>query len=342
MRYTSSRRRRGKMATDVSVEAYGAYVPRLRVEASEFEEAWGSFDARGVEEKRVPDADEDSVTMAVEAVEDALRRSEYSKGEVGTLVLGTTTPPIEEGEVGAQVAEILGMKTNTEVVVHSGSARAGVRSLVTACRSVETDEDMNASVAVASDCPLGKPDDSIDHAGGAGAVAFVVGEEGDVNVKDTASYTQEFSGTRFRERGEKAVKKYGATAYERDAYTTVVSGAYEAISPNDTQNAVLAPTAPDADMPYRAGRAVGTDVYETASSMGDTGAASALFGVLEGWQKDEDNVVAVGYGDGASADAVRLSGSFSGNWKHDTGTKKITYTEYLRRRGHVVDEGGDA
>jgi hydroxymethylglutaryl-CoA synthase len=325
------------MDSDVSVEAYGTHVPRLRVEPSEFEEAWGSFDARGVEEKRVPDADEDTVTMAVEAVEDALGRSSYSKDEVGTLVLGTTTPPLEEGEVGAQVAEIVGFDRSVEVIAHTQSACSGVRSLLTAASSAE--ENGGTAVAVASDCPLGSPDGSIDHAGGAGAVAFVVGDEGSVSVENTASYTQEFSGTRFRERGEKTVEKYGATAYERDAYTTVVSEAFEAINASD---AVLAPTAPDADLPYRAGKAVGTDVYETAASLGDTGAASALFGVLEAWRNDEDDVIAVGYGDGASADAGRLVGSLSGDWERKKATKNITYTEYLRRRGHVVDERGDA
>jgi len=332
LRYMSSRRGRGKMVADVSVEAYGAYVPRLRVEAAEFKDAWGSFDARGVDEKRVPDADEDAVTMAVEAVENALGRSSYDRDEVDSLVFGTTTPPLEEGEVGAQVAEIVGFDTSVEVVAHTQSARAGVRSLLTAFWS----DTEGTAVAVASDCPLGKPDDSIDHAGGAGAVAFVVGEEGDVNVEDTASYTHEFPGTRFRERGEETVGKYGATAYERDAYTTVVSEAFEATNAPD---AVLAPTAPDADLPYRAGRDVGAEVYETASSLGDTGAVSALFGVLEAWRNDEENVVAVGYGDGASADAVRLVGSMSCDYERDATT--ISYTDHLRRRGHIVSEGGD-
>ena len=321
--------------TNAKIESYGAYAPRLRIEASEFEEAWGSFDARGVKEKRVPEADEDAVTMAVEAVEDALGRSLYSKGDVDTLAWGTTTPPLEEGEVGAQIAEIIGLGRDTEIAVHSQSARAGMRSLVTAASSAEGNE--GAAVTVASDCPFGKPDDSIDHAGGAGAVAFVVDDEGSVSVESTASYTQEFPGTRFRERGEKTVDKYGATAYERDAYTTVVSEAFEAI---DASDAVLAPTAPDADLSYRAGRAVGADVYETASSLGDTGAVSALFGVLEAWQNGEEEVVAVGYGDGTSADVVHLVGSLSCDYEHDA--TNISYTEYLRRRGHVVDEGGDA
>lgn len=325
---------------EASIESYGAYIPRLRIDASEFEEAWGSFDARGVKEKRVPEADEDAVTMAVEAVEEALGGSSCDRDDIGTLALGTTTPPLEEGEVGAQVAEIVGFESDTEVVVHSQSARAGVRSLVTASSTTEENENEGAAVAVASDCPLGNPDDGIDHAAGAGAVAFVIDDEGTgaVEMEEKASYTQEFPGTRFRERGEESVDSYDATAYERDAYTTAVSEAFEAIEAPD---AVLAPTAPDADLPYRAGRTVGTDVYEAASHLGDTGAASALFGVLEAWQNDEDDVIVVGYGDGASADSLRLVGSLSGDCDRER-TKTMTYTEYLRQRGHVVSEGGDA
>jgi len=323
------------VTVEASIESYGVYVPRLRIDASEFEEAWGSFDARGVDEKRVPEADEDAVTMAVEAVEDALDASSYDRDDIGTVALGTTTPPLDEGEVGAQVAEIVGFDESVEVVVHSQSARASVRSLVTAAKTE------GVAVAVAADCPLGAPDDGIDHAAGAGAVAFVVCGEGAAEMRQKASYTQEFSGTRFRKRGEKNVDTYDATAYERDAYTTVVSGAYDALG-DGVDDAVLAPTAPDADLPYRAARSLGVEAYEAASSLGDTGAVSALFGVLEAWRNGEDEVVAVGYGDGASADAVYLSGSLSGDWGRETETKTVSYTEYLRRRGHVVSEGGDA
>jgi len=44
---------------------------RLRIDAAEFQDAWGQFHASGVEEKAVPEADEDAVTMAVEAAQRA-------------------------------------------------------------------------------------------------------------------------------------------------------------------------------------------------------------------------------------------------------------------------------
>ena len=47
--------------------AVGAYAPRNRVPAEAFEAAWGRFEAAGIERKAVPDADEDALTMGVEA-----------------------------------------------------------------------------------------------------------------------------------------------------------------------------------------------------------------------------------------------------------------------------------
>jgi hydroxymethylglutaryl-CoA synthase len=316
-----------------AIESCGAYVPRYRIGASEFEDAWGSFQARGVSEKAVAASDEDAVTMAVEALEHALAASEYSRSDVGALAVGTTTPPVDEGDVAAQVAEIAGLERSVELSVHTQSTRAG-----TAALSAAVNSGAFPAIALAADCPFGAPDDAIDHAAGAGAVAFVIADDGPVSIEESSSYAQEFPGTRFRRRGRTDVESYDATAFERDAYTSVVAGAVDAL---ERPGSALAPTAPDGSMPYRAGRAVDADadVYERASSLGDTGAASPLFGLLAAWQNGEDDVVVVGYGDGASADAIRLAGLVDVDW--DRETTLITYDEYLRRRGHVVtDDGG--
>jgi len=144
--------------------------------------------------------------------------------------------------------------------------------------------------------------------------------------------------TRFRQRGRSDVESYDATAFERDAYTSVVAGSVDAL---EEAGSALAPTAPDGSMPYRAGGAVAADVdvYERSSSLGDTGAASALFGLITAWEAGEDDVVVVGYGDGASATAIRLTGSIRVEIPDET--TSITYDDYLRKRGHIVsDDGG--
>jgi hydroxymethylglutaryl-CoA synthase len=327
----------------VTVAGYGTSVPRARITASVIGEAWDGFRARGVEEKRVPAADEDAVTMAVAAARAALADADCEPATVATLAVGTTTPPIDEGDVGATVAEILGCSPTTEVDVHTQSTRAGVRALVTGLRAARP------ALVVAADCPLGSPGDAIDHAAGAGAVAFVLvdaqsddeatGDAGSPRLVDRASYTREFAGTRFRRRGRETVEGYGATAYERTAFASVVAGAVDALA---ERPAAVAPTATDGSLPGRVSRAVDADVtvHHMAATLGDTGAASPLFGLLEAWDSGATSVAVVGFGDGASADAVAVEGRLpvAFDWPATT----IDYAGYLKRHGHLTgtESGG--
>lgn len=321
------------------IESAGAYTPRFRIDAAEFDEAWGGNEAAGVSTKAVPKSDEDAVTMAVEAIEAALSESAYEPSEIGLLAVGTTTPPIDEGEIGATVAEIVGLGRDLELAVHTQSTRAGTEALCAAVRA-----DTHPAIVVAADCPVGRPPEAADHAAGAGAVAFVLDADGPVTIDDHAAYTQEYAGTRFRRRGASAIESYDATGYERDAYRTVIAGAVDALGiDSETGDSIaLAPSAPDGGLPYRAGRAVDVDVdvYEPASSLGDLGAASALFGLLEAWDDGREETVVVGYGDGASADALQITGSLDVD--RDRTTESIDYASYARRRGFLSDaEGGD-
>jgi len=309
-----------------AIEGVGTYVPRATIDAETVGEAWDGFRAHGIEQKRVAGADEDAVTMAVEAAKAALSDAERSRSAVETLAVGTTTPPVDEGEVGATVAEVLGLSRETETLVHTGSTRAGTRALVAGVRAD------GPALVVAADSPLAPPDDALDHAAGAGAVALLLGGDGAASVVETASFSREFPGTRFRRRGGDGVEGYGATAYDREAYTTLVSGAVDGLA--EAPDA-LAPTAPDGGLPARAGRAVGAKTYHMADSLGDTGAASPLFGLVAAWADGADSIAVVGTGDGADAVAVEGRLPVATDWPGEP----VTYAEYLRLRGHVV--GGD-
>jgi len=47
----------------------------------------------------------------------------------------------------------------------------------------------------------------------------------------------------------------------------------------------------------------------------------------------------VGYGAGSSVDAVVVEGMLDVDWTRPA--TDISYPEYLRKRGHVLSEGGD-
>ena len=317
--------------TATPVASVGAYVPRFTVSAETIGEAWDGFRARGIARKRVAGHDEDAVTMAVEAAERALSAADVARDELGTLALGTTTPPLDEGDVGVRVAEMLGLPRDVEVSVHTQSTRAGTRALLAASR------DDGPALAVASDRPLGAPDDALDHAAGAGAVALVTAPDGDVSIRETASFAREYPGTRFRRRGSAEVEAYGATAYERDAYTSTVAGVSEAL---DAEPDAVALTAPNGSLPARGAGALPFEAtgYHLADELGDTGAASPFFGLLAAWADGADETLVVGYGDGAGADAVVTAGRLDADWRRESA--EITYSEYLRKRGRLRSEGG--
>ena len=63
----------------VGISGYGAYVPAYRLSAREISKQWrDSQDAKGlpVKQKSVPGPDEDTITMAIEASQNALERAQ--------------------------------------------------------------------------------------------------------------------------------------------------------------------------------------------------------------------------------------------------------------------------
>jgi hydroxymethylglutaryl-CoA synthase len=323
------------MGMNDAIVGVGVHTPRFRLSRDEISQAWGSSAAKGVKKKAVPAADEDAITMAVSAARDAINNSPYSRSAIEAFSIGTTTPPMAEEDIAARASEILGLNRTIETTAFTQSTRAGTRAIIAGKRV-----DSGPTLVVASDCPIGEPDDAQGQASGAGAVALVLASDGVTVISETASFSMEFAGTRFRNRGSETIDAYDATAYERDAFRSVIAGA---VSDLDESAPALAPTATDGGLPYRSARGLDFDaeVYETASSLGDVGAASPLFGLLDAWNDGHSEVIVVGYGDGASADAIRISGAINLDWERDS-TQDISYSEYLRKRGHIIsDDGGE-
>ncbi|MFB6131856.1 MAG: hypothetical protein ABEJ44_00440 [Halanaeroarchaeum sp.] len=270
--------------------------------------------------------------MAVDAARRALEESSVGRDDLSAVTLGTTTPPLEENDLAAQLVEMLGLPRTVRTTVSTQSTRAG-----TAALRIAMDARDGPAMAIATDCPVGNPDDSQGHGAGAGAIAMVLTDDGSATIRDAGSYAREFPGTRYRERGETTVKHYDATAYERQAYAATIAGALEDLDPTAT---ALAPTAPDGALPYRAANETDRsfDVYQDASSLGDTGAASPYFGLTAAWADGVEDVVVVGYGDGAVADAVEIAGTAPVSEPRET--VDLAYSEYLRMRGEIVTTGG--
>lgn len=332
--------------SDGRIVAIGAYAPRLRITADEFEDAWGTFDAAGVKEKAVPEADEDALTMGVEAARRALDEASRDRSELGHLSFATTTPPMAEEDLTARLASILGAPDDVTTRTVTGSTRAGGQALDGALDAEPWGD--GVALVVAADCPRGAPDSETEHAAGAGAAAFVLDEDGPGRVVDRSSYVEPYPGTRFRPMGDDETTGLGVTQYDRRSFTAALAGAVDNLDV-DVDVDAAAVQSPDGKLPYRAAGALNVDTdtiaaAETVSSLGDTGAASAFLGVATAFANGAEHILLAAYGSGAGANAVVVEGDVPVDVALD-GDIELTYAEYLRRRGEITKdepEGGGA
>jgi 3-hydroxy-3-methylglutaryl CoA synthase len=117
----------------IGITAYGAYLPRMRLEKKSIADANGWFDASlkglGRGQKSVCNWDEDVITMAVEAANDCLGQD--TKDSVGALILASTSAPFLDRQNSVVVAEALNLDTSVlRAADVTGSQRAATSALL--------------------------------------------------------------------------------------------------------------------------------------------------------------------------------------------------------------------
>lgn len=328
--------------SDVRLKSVGAYSPRLRISAAEFREAWGRFEAAGVETKAVPEADEDSLTMAVEAARRAIDAADVSPDDVGYVAFATTTPPMAESDLTARLTSLLGVTADATTRTMTGSTRAGAQALDASLDAGPWDGRLG--IVVAADCPTGSPDSGIEHAAGAGAAAVVLGDDGPGVVRDRSSYVEPFPGTRFRTLGEGETTELGVTDYDRQSFAAALGGAVDGLNAFDHVDAA-AVQSPDGKRPYRVTDVLGVEpdhvaAADTVETLGDTGAASVLLGAAKAFDNSAERVLLAAYGSGAGANAMIVDGELPTKCALDASVD-LTYPEYLRRREVITADEPD-
>ncbi len=320
------------------IVAVGAYAPRNRIPAEAFEEAWDRFDAPGIESKAVLDADEDVVTMGVEAARRALTAGDLDGSAIDGFRFASTNPPLAEEDLTARFGSYLALPAGIPRRVSSGSTRMGLDAVIDALTAD------GLQLVVASDAPRSAPDDPREHAAGAAAAAVLIGNDAAGTVVDTATYTEPYPGTRFRLHGSTDVDGLDIGQYERSAFTVPVDAAVTALETTEPPEAI-ALQAPNGKLPYQCD--LDTDAIaavETVSHLGDIGAASALVGLTRAFAGGYSPILAIAWGAGAGASALIVTG----NPPVETtlsGRRDVDYTAYLRRRGDIVGakpDGGAA
>jgi 3-hydroxy-3-methylglutaryl CoA synthase/uncharacterized OB-fold protein len=192
--------------------AYGAYLPRHRLQLAELGAALGV--AAGPGARVIACYDEDSTTMGVEAA----RRALCNGAQPESIFFATTAPAYVDKTNATAIHAALDLGHRGFAVDLAGSVRGSVGVLRSAAAS--------GGLAVLSDIRTGRPGSADERGGGDAAAAFLFGDDGRLPIAElvaNASATAEFL-DRWRLPGEYA-SRVGEERFGLERYLPLIRDA---------------------------------------------------------------------------------------------------------------------
>jgi hydroxymethylglutaryl-CoA synthase len=337
----------------IGITSYGAYIPLHRLSRAELFRAWAGIGMLGMSvpgEKAVASYDEDSVTMAVEAVIDCLRGIDPKT--VDGLYLASTTHPYAEKQSSAIVAAVVDLGREARVADFAGTLRAGTIAITSAMDAIRANSARSIMVA-AADTRLGAPSGLMEQGFGDGAAALLLGKD-EIIAEIVGSYTiyDEFSGvwraqtdTFVRSWEDRMVIDTGYSALLPEAMTGVMNKC--GLKAKDFAKAVY-----DSPLDVRAharlARSLGFEPAQVQDTMfmnlGNTGTAQAMMMLVAALEEARagDKILFASYGNGADAFVLEVTSEIEnirdrrGIKAHLASKKLLTnYETYLRWRGLI-------
>lgn len=296
---------------------YGAYIPRFRIKVEEIAKVWGA-DAQSykkgllLEEKSVPAPDQDTITMAVEATRNALRRARIDPQEIGAVYVGSESHPYAVKPSGTVLAEAIGATPDVHTADFEFACKAGTEGMFVALSLVKAGE-IKYGLAVGADTSQGAPGDALEYTAAAGAAAFIFGRENVIaEAVETFSYTTDTPD--FWRREYQYYPQHGGRFTGDPAYFKHIVGAARGlmdrvgVKPSDFNYVIF--HQPNGKFPLRVGEILGFKKEQIEPGLlvpriGNTYSGSSPLGLTAILDIAEpgDKVLIVSFGSGAGSDA---------------------------------------
>ncbi len=301
----------------VGIVSYGTYIPRYRIRVVDIARVWGK-DARsiqaalGVHEKSVPAADEDAVTLAVEAAQYALADTEISKDAIGVLFVGSESHPYAVNPTSTIVGEFIGIGHSYFALDTQFACKAATGGVIAAAGLVYQGK-AEFGLVIGSDAAQAKPHDALEYTSAAASVAVVLGKDRCVaELIDSVSYSSDTPDF-WRRDGIRFPSHAGRFTGEPAYFEHILHASRTLLSktgyfPSDVASCVF--HMPNGKFPREAAKRLGFDAEQlkyslTVDHIGNPYAASALLGLASvlDHSRPGDMIFMASYGSGAGSDA---------------------------------------
>jgi hydroxymethylglutaryl-CoA synthase len=304
----------------VGIITYGVYVPRFRIKVEEIAKVWGAntediSGGLGVYEKSVPDIDEDSATIAVEAARYALSRRRVDPSEIGAVYVGSESHPYAVKPTACTVGEAIGATPRMTAADYEFACKAGTAAIQT-CMGLVKSGMIRYGLAIGSDVAQGAPSDALEYTAAAGGAAFLIGNDNPIaEIHRTCSFTTDTPD--FWRREGQDYPRHGGRFTGDPGYFRHITGAVRFLfeetgkNPSDYEYAVF--HQPNAKFPQRVAKILGFSDAQirpglVVPHLGNTYSGSSMIGLAATLDiaKPGDRVFVASFGSGAGSDAFDI------------------------------------
>ncbi|MGA2296586.1 MAG: hydroxymethylglutaryl-CoA synthase [FCB group bacterium] len=300
----------------VGIVGYGAYVPAFRIKASTIASQWGD-DIVAIErgllmkEKTVPGQDEDTITIAIAAAKNAVKRAGINPQEIGAVYIGSESHPYAVKPSGTVLIDALGIGPHVHVADFEFACKAGSEAMFVAYSHVKS-ENMDYAMGIGADTSQGAPGDALEYSASAGGAAYIFGRK---NVIAEVLYTNSFTSDTadFWRREYQHYPRHGGRFTGEPAYFKHILGAganlleKSGMSAKDFKYAVF--HMPNGKFPLKAGKTLGFTSEQmeqgwVVNLMGNTYSGSSPTGLsaILDVVKPGEKIFMVSFGSGAGSD----------------------------------------
>ncbi len=190
------------MVDSVGVLGYGVYIPYERILTETIVKAREGKRKDLAElldkvrnglllrQKAIAGDFEDTITMANEAAENALRMAQIDPSSIGTVIAGSESKPYAVGQIARHVASFVGAGKQVFSADIEGACNAGMQALSFLESEIKSGK-IKCGLAMGADVAEAPRGDPLEYAAGSGAGAFVLGPSDDAvaTIVDIAPYS---------------------------------------------------------------------------------------------------------------------------------------------------------
>ncbi|MCX6777692.1 MAG: hydroxymethylglutaryl-CoA synthase [Candidatus Micrarchaeota archaeon] len=302
------------------IVGYGAYVPMYRIKVHEIAKIWGEEGERvekslGIKEKSVPDIDEDSATISVEAARRAVYNAGIAAVDIEAVFVGSESKPYAVKPTATMVAEAIGATPVLTAADMEFACKAGTAAMQ-CCMGMCMSGMIDYGLAIGADTSQGRPGDALEYSAGAGGAAFIIGRDGLIaEIEGTYSFTTDTPD--FWRRAHSEFPSHGGRFTGEPAYfkhiTSATRGLMEqlGLKVSDFDYAVF--HQPNGKFPLEVAKMLGFEAKKVEPGLfspviGNTYSAASMIGlagVLD-VAKPGERILMTSFGSGAGSDAFSI------------------------------------